>query len=57
MCYSSLKPTIHEATFVAGNTATLLFVHAAHGNRMVHSTSRLEIDGLSILNSQATCRM
>ena len=25
-----LKPTIHEATFVAGDTATLLFVHAAH---------------------------
>ena len=25
-----LKLTIHEATFVAGDTATLLFVHAAH---------------------------
>ena len=27
-----LKPTIHEATFVAGDTATSLFVHAVHGN-------------------------
>ena len=25
-----LKPTIHEATFIAGNTATLLFVHVVH---------------------------
>ena len=25
-----LKPTIHEATFVAGDKATLLFVRAAH---------------------------
>ena len=27
-----LKPTMHEATFVAGNTATLSFVGVAHGN-------------------------
>ena len=27
-----VKPTIHEATFVAGDTTTLLFVRAAHGN-------------------------
>ena len=27
---SKLKPTIHEATFVAGDKAILLFVRAAH---------------------------
>ena len=27
---TGLKPTIHEATFVTGDTATLLFVRAAH---------------------------
>ena len=31
-CITHLKPTIHEATFVVGDTATLLFVRAAHGN-------------------------
>ena len=32
MLETLLKPTIHEATFVTGDMATLLFVRAAHEN-------------------------
>ena len=52
-----LKPTIHEATFVADDTATLLFVRAAHDSkfRMLHSTSCLRIDSPSISKRLVEC--
>ena len=51
----SLKPTIHEATFVAGNTATLFFVHAAH--EISHATFYKSLGNRWAVYSQATCRI
>ena len=50
-----LKPTIHEATFVAGDTATLLFMCAVHG--MSNATFYKLLENRQPIYFQATCRM
>ena len=50
-----LKPTIHEATFVTGDTATLLFVHAAH--EISDATFYKLLENRQPVYFQATCRI
>ena len=51
----NIKPTIHEATFVAGDTATLLFVHAAH--EISNATFCKLLENRQPVYFQAICRM
>ena len=51
----AFKLTIHEATFVAGDTATLLFVHAAHETS--NATFYKLLENIKCVYFQATCRM
>ena len=53
--YMRVKPTIHEATFVTGDTATLLFVRAAH--EISYGTFYKLLGNRQAVYSQATCRM
>ena len=50
----NIKPTIHEATFVASDTATLLFVHAAHE---INATFYKLFKNRQPVYFQAICRM
>ena len=52
---SMLKPTIHETTFVAGDTATLLFVRAAH--EISNATFYNLPENRQPVYFQVTCRM
>ena len=52
---TKLKPTIHEATFVASNTATLLFVRAAH--EILNAMFYKLLENRQPVYFQATCRM
>ena len=54
-CGLGFKPTIHEATFVAGDIVTLLFVCAAH--EILHGTFYKSLGNRRAVYSQATCRM
>ena len=51
----SVKPTIHEATFVAGDKTTLSFVPAVH--EISHGTFYKSLGNRRAVYSQATCRM
>ena len=51
----NVKPTIHEATFVAGDVATLLFVRAAH--EISNATFYKLLENRQPVCFQATCRM
>ena len=50
-----IKPTIHEATFVAGEKTTLLFV--ADGHEISDGTFYKSLGNRRAVYSQATCRM
>ena len=52
---SMLKPTIHEATFVAGDTAILFFVRAVH--EISNATFYKLLENRQPVYFQATCRM
>ena len=54
-CLCPLKQTIHEATFVTGDKATLSFVHAAH--EISHGTFYKSLGNRRAVQSQATCGM
>ena len=48
---------IHKATFVAGDTATLLFVHAAHETSHATCTFYKLLENRQPVYFQATCSM
>ena len=50
-----IKPTIHEATFVGGDTATLLFVRAVH--EISNATVYKLLENGQPVYFQVTCRM
>ena len=50
-----LKPTMHEATFVTGDTATLLFVRAVH--EISNAVFYKLLENRQPVYFQATCRM
>ena len=49
------KLTIHKATFVAGDTAALLFVHAVH--ELLNATFYKLLENRQPVYFQVTCRM
>ena len=51
----TIKPTIHEATFVASDTATLLFMRAVH--EISNATFYKLFENRQPIYFQATCRM